>query len=94
MRLLPGRGFVRILSDEYVSAITAVTTKPGRLEDPPAHFDPAEVVAITYIDSPKYARISDRRSDENASFIAHARIDVQLLIDEVRRLKKAMADRS
>ncbi len=84
----PGPWFVRILSDEYVGTITAITTKPGKLDDPPAHFDPGEVIAITYVGSPNYANILDGRSDENASFMAHARIDIQLLIAEIRRLRK------
>ena len=83
----PGPWFVRILSDEYSTAITAVTTKPGRLDDPPAHFDPSEVVAITYLQQPEYATLDVGESDSNASFIAHARIDVLRLVEEVRRLK-------
>jgi hypothetical protein len=84
----PGPWFTRILSDEYASAITAVRTKPPRLNDPPGYyFDPTEVVSITYLDNPAYATRDVREVDRNASVIAHARIDLLRLIEEVRRLR-------
>lgn len=89
-RTTPGPWFVRILSDEWVGTITAITTKPGRLDDPPPHFDAKEVVAVAYLAEPNYVNVADERGDENATFIAHARIDVPLLIAEVRRLRAAL----
>lgn len=83
----PGPWFTRILSDEYASAVTAVTTKPPSLSDPPEYFDPTEVVAITYLDNPAYATRDVREGDRNALYIAHARIDLLKLIEEVRRLR-------
>lgn len=83
----PGPWFTRILSDEYANTITAVTTKRPKLNDPPEYFDPTEVVSITYLDNPAYATLETGESDRNASFIAHARLDVVRLIEEVRRLR-------
>jgi hypothetical protein len=83
----PGPWFTRVLSDEYANAITAVTTKRPKPNDPPSHFDPTEVVSITFVDNPAYATLEIRESDRNASFIAHARIDIVRLIEEIRRLR-------
>ncbi len=82
-----GPWFTRVLSDEYANAITAVTTKLPKLNDPPEYFDPAEVVSITYLDHPAYATREVREADRNASFIAHARADVTRLLEEIRRLR-------
>lgn len=87
-RATPAPWFTRILSDEYVGTITAITTKPGRFDDPPAHFDSREVIAITYLSKPNYANVDDDKSDENATFIAHARVDVIRLVNEIQRLQK------
>jgi|HubBroStandDraft_6_1064221.scaffolds.fasta_scaffold1685824_1 hypothetical protein len=86
----PGPWFTRILSDEYANAITAVTTKQPKLNDPPEYFDPSEVVSITFLDGPAYATREIREADRNASFIAHARVDLVRLIEEIRRLRSEM----
>lgn len=83
----PGPWFTRILGDEYANTITAVTTKRPKLDDPPEYFDPTEVVSITFLDNPAYATLGTGESDRNASFIAHARMDVVRLIEEIRRLR-------
>ena|SRR5665213_424772 len=88
-----GPWFIRILTDEYTNCMTAVTTRPSthaELDNPPQYFDPTEVIAVTYVDHPAYATREPVESDANASFVAHARIDVPVLITEVRRLRSLL----
>jgi hypothetical protein len=68
--------------------MTAITTVPGTSTDPPEYFDPGDVIAITLLDDPNYANTRDLKSDANTAFIAHARDDVKLLVEEIRRLRK------
>src|ERR1700677_4401173 len=65
----PRPWFTSILSDEHANSITAVTTRRPKLNDPPAHFDPTEVVSITGLDNPAFATLETGESDRNASFI-------------------------
>lgn len=88
-----GPWFVRILTDEYTNCMTAVTTRAStqaELSEPPQYFDPTEVIAVTYVDNPAYATRDPVESDANASFVAHARIDVPILIAEIRRLRSLL----
>lgn len=54
--------------------------------------DYGAVVAITLLQAPRLACVADRKWDNNAEFIAHARTDIPRLIAEVRDLRKQLDD--
>jgi hypothetical protein len=91
----PGPWFVRTLDDDHAMNLVAVSTVPdtGRSERWP-DFDHREIVAATLVQHPRYVDGGDERWDENAAFIAMAREAVPRLVDEVRRLRDALAEKA
>lgn len=87
-----GPWFVRQLDDDAAMSLVAVSTvaDTGRGERWPG-FDHEQIIAATLVQQPRYADVHDRRWDENAQFIAHARQDIPRLIAEVRRLRLLLA---
>src|SRR4051794_13653067 len=87
----PAPWHVRQLDDEYAMSLVAVSTAPdtGRGERWP-DFDNATIVAATLVQQPRYVDVADDRWDENAVFIAYARSDIPMLINEVRRLRSLL----
>lgn len=90
----PGPWFVRWLDDESAASLVGVSTEPdtGRHERFP-DFDASTMVAMTVVQNPLYCFIGDSCEQKNAEFIAHARGDIERLIDEIRRLRAAGAPR-
>jgi hypothetical protein len=88
----PGPWHVRQLDDDWAQSLVAVSTVPdtGHSERWP-DFDHTTILAATLVQHPRYVDIADERWDENAIFIAHARVDVPRLIDEVRRLRRLLS---
>jgi hypothetical protein len=90
----PGPWYVRFLDDDFASSLVAVSTVPdtGRGERWPS-FDHREMVAGTLIQAPaRYIDVEDSKWDENAAFIAAARTDVPLLVEEIRRLRRLIGE--
>jgi len=88
----PGPWHVRRLGDNFAANLVAVSTAPatGRGNRWP-NFDPSEMIAATLVQHPnRYVRTGDKRWDENARFIAHAREAIPQLIAEIRRLKNEL----
>ncbi|WP_405537713.1 hypothetical protein OG787_33560 [Streptomyces sp. NBC_00075] len=84
----PGPWFVRQLDDREAMSLVAVSTVPDTgLGERWPDFPSAQMVALTLVQDPRYADVSDELWDENARFIAHARQDVPRLVAEVRRLR-------
>jgi hypothetical protein len=83
----PGPWFVRHLDDDNAMSLTAVGTSSdrGQSERWP-DFEPGQIIAATLVQHPRYVDSADQRWDENAAFIAAARLDVERLIAEIRRL--------
>ncbi len=92
----PGPWYVRYLDDSHAASLVAVSTRPDTgkgerlLENLPEStgISPT-LVAATLIQYPlRYVDIADDRYDENAAFIANARVDVVRLVNEVKRLRR------
>ncbi len=84
----PGPWFVRWLDDDAAMNLVAVGTEPDTgLHERYPDFDAGTMVALTVVQDPLYALISDGREVENAEFIAHARLDIDRLLAEVRTLR-------
>jgi hypothetical protein len=93
----PGPWYVRFLDDSHAASLIAVSTTPDTdkgerlLEGLPelAEISPT-LVAATIVQYPlRYVDIADQRWDENAEFIANARVDVVRLLNEIKRLRRA-----
>lgn len=84
----PGPWYVRQLDDRAFMSLIAISSAPdtGRGEPWP-EFDAGEIVAITLVQDPRYAAVSDERWEQNAGFIASARDDIPKLIGEIKRLR-------
>jgi hypothetical protein len=89
----PGPWFVRALDDKAAMNLVAVSTTPdpGAVERWPS-FDHGELVAATLVQDPRYVDVADGRWDENAAFIAMARMAVPRLVAEVRRMRARLSD--
>jgi len=73
-------------------SIVAVSTVPGdACHTRYPHFDSSKLVAAMLVQQPRYVDSADARWDENATFIAAARVDVPRLVAEVRRLRSLIA---
>jgi hypothetical protein len=55
-------------------------------------FASSEIAAATPVQEPRYVDVEDGLWEQNATFIAHARIDVPRLLFEVRPLRKLQPD--
>ena len=84
----PGPWFVRRFDDDVAMSLITVSTIPdtGLVERWP-DFDHGEIVAATLVQDPRYVDAADHKWNENALFIAHARIDIPHLVAEIRRLR-------
>lgn len=79
---------MRQLNDREFMTLVAVSTVPGSdLDASVNELESGRNIALTLVQDPQYAAVSDELWDENANFIAHARQDVPRLIAEVRRLR-------
>ncbi|WP_078621036.1 hypothetical protein [Streptomyces sp. NRRL WC-3626] len=89
----PGPWFVRNLDDQSAMNLIAVSTvmDTGRGERWPA-FDHQDLVAATLVQHPRYVDCADGRWDENAAFIAMAREAIPRLVQEVKHLRRIIAD--
>jgi hypothetical protein len=86
-----GPWFVRQLNDREFMTLVAVSTVPGSDSDGSVNeLESGRNIALTLVQDPQYAAVSDELWDENANFIAHARQDVPRLIAEVRRLRSLL----
>ena len=86
-----GPWFVRLLNDREFMTLVAVSTVPGSESDGSVNeLESGKNVALTLVQDPQYAAVSDELWDENANFIAHAREDIPRLIAEVRRLRSLL----
>lgn len=84
----PGPWFVQQLDDREFMTLVAVSTAPdAESDDSSKGFQSGRNVALTLVQNPLYAAISDELWDENARFIAHAREDIPRLVTEVKRLR-------
>jgi hypothetical protein len=90
----PGPWFVRQLDDNRFMSMVAVSVIPESGSGDSANaLDGEKNVALTLVQDPQYAVISDDLWDENAAFIASARTDVPRLVAEIRRLRSMLNSR-
>ncbi|MFJ5984523.1 hypothetical protein [Lentzea sp. NPDC092896] len=84
----PGPWFVRQLNDNRFMTLVAVSTIPDSESSGVENaLEGEKNVALTLVQDPQYAAVSDDLWDENATFIANAREDVPRLVAEIRRLR-------
>lgn len=86
----PGPWYAHNPDDAYAMNVYCVTTSP---EEPDTQMgDPEEyckeIVAMTLFQAPRVVCHDADRWEQDAAFIAHARTDVALLLDEVNRLRE------
>jgi hypothetical protein len=87
----PGPWFVRSLDDDHAMNLVAVSTvEDTGLGERWPDFDHRELIAATLVQHPRYVDCADGRWDENAAFIAMARVAVPQLVKEVRRLRQLL----
>jgi hypothetical protein len=95
----PEPWFIHRTDDEAAVNALYISNEPGPLnhdqkrglaEDGPDQVRPANVIAITLLQTPHLCR--PKLCDENTEFIAHARSDVPLLVAEIRRLTKRLQE--
>jgi hypothetical protein len=88
----PGPWYLRQLDDDYAASLIAVSTSADtELNERWPNFEGAGTVAATLVQSPnRFVDIADGNWDANAAFIAAARTDVPVLVEEVRRLRLQM----
>lgn len=88
----PGPWFWDNPDDENCMNAYAVFTGRGGIDDfGPGYADHERIVAITMLQTPRYASHVAGRWEEDADFIANARADVPRLVAEVRRLRSALS---
>lgn len=90
----PGPWYPKATDDACCMNARYVSLVPGewRHDDGRGMAEPADyasVVAITLLQSPRLACVSDERWDENTLFIAHAREDLPALLEVVEAAVKA-----
>jgi hypothetical protein len=82
------------LDDSHAASLVAVSTEPDtgegeRLIDQDLGRIAKTLVAATIIQYPvRYVGINDSRWHENADFVAHARMDIPRLLQEIGRLRE------
>jgi hypothetical protein len=87
----PRPWFVRFLDDDYAANLIGVSTVEDRGDEGPRwpDFSGRDLIAGTLIQFPiPYVGIEDTRWHENAAFIAHARMDIPRLLDEIQELRR------
>lgn len=91
----PGPWHVRFLDDSNAASLVAISTEADtglgeRLQAKGSKLPEVSrtLIAATLVQYPvRYVSILDGRWDENADFIANARLDVVKLLNEVKRLR-------
>jgi hypothetical protein len=92
----PGPWFVRYLDDTHAASLIAVSTEPDtgkgeRLLEKSEELERISktLVAAVLIQYPvRYVDMDDALWHENAEFVAHARVDVPRLVQEIARLRE------
>jgi hypothetical protein len=81
----PGPWYWHNPDDDVCMNVYLVTTHPYEPDDLiPGDFDDhGEVVAITLLQTPRFAGVSDHKWQENAHFIAEVRTDIPKLLDDL-----------
>lgn len=90
----PGPWYVRGLDDSHAMGLIAVSTVDDDRHLRWPDFDHREIVAATLIQEPRYVDHASDRCDEDALFIATARMAMPRLLAEVRSLRAKLANRA